>query len=234
MKSIHAIVGIFLLCTCVTIQAQNQNFLERPYLETAATYTTEVTPDEIYLAIQISESDTRGKVSIEELEAQMIRTLNALGIDTKTQLQVADLSSDFKKYFLKKKDVVKTKNYVLIVNDAKSLAQIAYRLEQINISNISIQRTDYSKLEELKIELREKAIAKAKRQAESMLKPLDQKLGMALYISDTDNSVNRMLRGRVSGLNSSYSASESYFEFADIGIVDMRVEVSVIVFFEIL
>jgi hypothetical protein len=32
-----------------------------------------------------------------------------------------------------------------------------------------------------------------------MLKPLDQNLGKAIFISDTDSAVNRLLRGNNSG-----------------------------------
>jgi uncharacterized protein YggE len=234
MKLSKSIFLILFLFQASSLFSQTQNFLEKPYLETTATYTTEVTPDRIFLNIQIAEKDTKGKISIEQLESKMITALNSIGIETEKQLSVSDLSSDFKKYLLKKKDVLKSKHYVLIVYDAKSLAQVANKLEQINISNITIQKTEYSKLEELKIELRAKAILKAKKQAESMLKPLNQNLGKAIFISDTDSPVNRLLRGKASGLNTVYRSDNAGLGFANIDIANVRVQVSVIVYFEIL
>lgn len=234
MKFLKLLFVFVLLVLSANLNAQNQNFLERPYLETTATYTTEVIPDNLFLEITINEKDTRDKLSIEALENRMITTLKSLGIDTDKKLSVVDISSNFKKYFLKKTDVLKTKHYVLCVHDAKTLGQVAYHLEQANISNINIQKTEYSKLETLKIELREKAILKAKRQAESMLKPLNQKLGKALFISDTDTSINQLLRRQSSGLNTMYISSDKNITFADIGIEGIRVEMSVIVYFEIL
>jgi len=224
---------IFALQAFISV-SQTQNFLEKPYLETGATYTTDVIPDRIYLNIAISEKDTRGKASIEVLENQMISKLSAMGIDVKAQLTVSDLSSDFKKYFLRKTDVIKIKQFILLIYDAQTAGRVAKELEQINISNIRINKIEYSKLEELKIELRGKAIAKAKRQAESMLKPLNQQLGKALYVSDSDSRVSELLRGSNYGSNTSNFVPLSEVSTPDIGIKEMKVQVAVTVYFEIL
>jgi len=103
MKILKSTFALLILFQVSSVCSQTQNFLERPYLETAATYTTEVTPDRIFLNITISEKDTKGKKSIEVIENQMVTALNSIGIDTKKQLSVADLSSGFKKHLLKRK-----------------------------------------------------------------------------------------------------------------------------------
>jgi uncharacterized protein YggE len=41
------------------------------------------------------------------------------------------------------------------------------------------------------LELKQKAVAKAKLQAESLLKPLNQNLGKAIYISDMNYNIYR-------------------------------------------
>ena len=231
MKFLKSTLALLILFQVSSVFSQTQNFLEKPYLETAATYTTEVTPDRIFLNITISEKDTKGKKSIEELESQIVATLNSIGIDTKKQLSVADLSSDFKKHLLKRKDILKSKKFVLVVYDAKTMAQVAIMLERKNISNIGILKTEYSKLEELKIELREKAIIKAKKQAESMLKPLNQNLGKAIYISDTGSAKNALLRRNRAGSNNFYISG---MPDVDVDIARIRVQVAVVIYFEIL
>ena len=50
---------------------------------------------------------------------------------------------------------------------------------------MSLYKTDYSKLEDLKLLLKTKAVAKAKKQAERLLAPLNQKITRAIHISDT-------------------------------------------------
>lgn len=228
---------IFVVLIGLFCSAQTQNFLEKPYLETNATYTAEVLPDRIYLQIEINEKDTKGKVPIEALENKMVAKLTGLGIDVEKQLSVSDLTSDFQKYFLRKTDVLKNKEYTLLVYDAPTASRVSQELESINISNIAITKTTYSKLEEFKIELKAKAIEKAKRQAVAMLTPLGQEVGKALFVSDSESSINSLIRSytpRGSNQMVLYSSESASVLEAEIGIQEIRVQVAVIVYFEIL
>ena len=94
--------------------SQVKNFIDQPYIETSAKVDTLVTPDIIYLNILITEVDTKGKISVEELENRMAERLKLLGINLEEQLTLSDLSSNFKKYFLKGQDVFKSKSYSLL------------------------------------------------------------------------------------------------------------------------
>ena len=78
-----------------------------------------------------------------------------------------------------------------MVYDAVTAGKVIVGLESIEISNVELTKTEYSKMEQLQIELKQKAVVKAKRQAESLLKPLNQNLGKAIYISDTNYIVYR-------------------------------------------
>lgn len=182
-----------LLITSLTSYGQSKNFIDQPYLETTARVDTLVIPDRIYLSILITEADTKGKTSVEKLENKMADKLKTLGIDIDKQLTLSDLGSNFKKYFLRKADVQKDKEYSLVVYDAVTAGSVIQGLETIGVSNISLTKTEYSKIEKLKIDLRQRAVRAAKIQAEAMLIPLDQKLGHALFISDLNTGVqNRM------------------------------------------
>ena len=64
-------------------------------------------------------------------------------------------------------------------------------MESIAISNIQLTKTEYSKMEQLQLELKQKAVAKAKVQGEYLLKPLNQNLGKAIYISDMNYTIYR-------------------------------------------
>ncbi|NAS11243.1 SIMPL domain-containing protein [Poritiphilus flavus] len=228
-----------LMFFCATVfigNAQTKNFIDKPYLETSALYTATVVPDKIFLSILITEADTKGKTSVEELENKMAAKLQSLGIDIKKQLTLEDLASNFQKYFLRKKDVLKNKSYTLLVYDAETAGKVILGLESIDISNVQLAKTEYSKLEELKIELREKAVAKAKTQAEALLKPLDQKAGKALYISDMNTNLRGVFNTRARGINMAYDKAmqESDFQPLDIDFEKITVESSVTVYFEIL
>src|SRR5688572_29985246 len=97
--------------------SQAKNFIDFPYIETSAQIDTLVTPDLIYLNILITEKDTKGKISVEELESKMETTLKDMGINTKQDLSVSNLASNFKRNILQQQDIVKRKAYSLIVRD---------------------------------------------------------------------------------------------------------------------
>lgn len=173
-----------LLFVSVLSFGQTKNFIDQPYLETTAKVDTLVKPDVIYLDILIREKDERDRVSVEELESKMIDKLESLGIDIKKQLTLSDLASNFKKYFLKQKDILKDKAYTLKVYDAQTAGKVLVELEEVGISNVSLDKTEYSKIEELKLELKSKAVARAKLQADYLVKPLNQKIIGAIHIVD--------------------------------------------------
>jgi len=169
------------------MNGQTKNFIDQPYLETTAKVDSLVKPDIIYLDILLREKDNRNKISVEELENKMAAKLEFMEIDLKTQLTLSDLASNFKKYFLKQKDVMKSKAYKLKVFNAQTAGKVLVELENIGISNVSLDKTEYSKIEELKLDLKSKAVKKARIQAEHLVEPLNQKIGGALFIADKYN-----------------------------------------------
>lgn len=194
---------LLILFGFLTLQtfAQNKNFIDQPFLETISEIDTLVTPDKIHLVIILSEKDNRNRKSTEELEASMLRVLRSLKIDLETNLSLLDYSSDFKKYFLSGQKILKTKMYSLIVNDAQTVAKVMAGLEREEISNVSITKTEYSKSDQLLLNLKARAILKAKQNAEKMSEPLNQKVGKAIYISDLETeSITSQLRGKVVGV----------------------------------
>lgn len=171
---------------CATMAfGQTKTYLDIPYLETAARVDTLVTPDRIYLNITIQEKDSKGRKSLEEQENKMAQRLRALGIDIDKQLVIKDLSSDFKNYFLRGKEVLKSKEYSLVVYSGKQAGKVLLTLEQLAIANTSLEKTEYSKMEALTLALKTKAVKKAKKKAEALTAPLGQKVGAAIHILDT-------------------------------------------------
>jgi len=178
------IIPIIGLLFSTAIFAQSKSFLDVPYLETSAQVDTLVTPDKIYLNITIQEKDSKGRNSVEEQENKMAQRLKALGVDLDKQLVIKDLSSNFQKYFLRGKEVLKSKQYSLLVYSGKQAGEVLMALEQLDIANAFLEKTEYSKMDELELELKTRAVKKAKQKANALTKPLGQKVGMALHIAD--------------------------------------------------
>jgi uncharacterized protein YggE len=230
---------ILIVCLLINsyIYSQEIDYTKVPQIQTKATFTTEIQPDIITLSIAISESNTKGKVSLEELERKLENVLKLNSIDISKQLTLRDLSSNYQSYFLKKTDVQKTKNFNLEVYNANVAGKILRELADNDISNFRLLKTEYSKLEELKIELKGKAVSKAKRQAEEMTKALNQKVGDVIFISDVETNIVNYLSGQVAGLNirgvNSIGYKEKEESNLDIGFDNIRVDATVIVYFKI-
>lgn len=225
-----------ILLSSFWLQAQNLDYTKVPQIQTRATYTTEVQPDKITLSITLAESNTKGKVSTEDLEQILESVLKTNNIDIKKQLFLKDLSSNFQNYFLKKTEVQKTKNYNLEIYDAKTAGKIMRELADNGISNVKLVAAEYSKLEELKIELKGKAVVKAKKQAEEMATAMQQKVGPVIFISDMETNVMNLLREstslKVRGINSlGYNNLEE--DNLDVGFNKIRVEATVSVYFKL-
>lgn len=194
MKKLQLII-LFVLTYSIG-QAQTKNFIDQPYIEVSGSADTLITPNEIFIRILLSEKDTRDKVSIEEQERRMVNALKALGLETEKDLTTADMSSSFKSYLLKSKDVVKNKLYMLKVRDAVTASKVFIKLEELEISNTAIERVGHSALESIQNTMRANAIASAKERAVAMTKPLNQTVGHAIHIADAENFSNQ-LQGRL-------------------------------------
>jgi uncharacterized protein len=201
-----SLTTIFLLIS-INVLSQEKNFIDYPYIETTAKTDTLVTPDNIYITIVLNESDSKNKKSTEELEIILDQTLKKLNINTQKDLSLLDYSSDFKKYFLKGQNILKVKNYLLLVHDAITAGKIFTELENVGISNIEISKAEYSKAEELIESLKSIAILKAKRSANKLANPIGQKVGKAIYISDNSSTIHSNLQGQVAGVQIRGAAS---------------------------
>ena len=194
----------------VNLSGQSKNYLDQPYLETNASADTLVIPDRIYLSITIREADTKNRKSVEELENKMVEALEAIGIDTEKQLMLSDLDSNFKNYFLKKTGVLKSKSFTLLVYDGITAGKAIQTLENSNIANVNFQKAEVSNIDELQLELRKKAIENAVTQAKSMLEPLGQSLGKALYISDLNTGIVYGWKNRMATMEVAMARADQY------------------------
>jgi uncharacterized protein YggE len=197
---------IFILIISVSTFSQEKNFIDKPYIEVEGKADTLVTPNRIYIDVLITEKDTKGKKSVEDLEKEMFIKLQAIGVDVKKDVSMKDMLSTFKKYFLKSTDIQKSKSYSILVYDATQTTKVFIGLEEIGISNINIEKTEHSESQNIQLKINSKAIKNAKATAESYLNPLNQKVGKAIFIGHI--TTTNMLQGSVSGVRiRGYSSS---------------------------
>lgn len=208
-----------------------KNFIDQPFIETTSKVDTLVIPDKIYISIHLNEADSKNKKSVEEQEKLLESTLKKLNIDTEKDLSLLDFSSNFKNHFLKGQNVIKSKMYSLLVDNAVIAGKVLAELESVGVSNVTIERTEYSKAEELILELKSKAVKKSKLIAVKLASPLNQKVGKALYISDVKTIANA-LQGQapgvtIRGMSSIYGNNTSVPIYTEFNKVKFEVEVNV-------
>jgi len=114
----------------------------------------------------------------------MFDALRKLDIDIEKQLKPDASSSNTTTSFLHQKDIHKSKRYELKLHDADTAMQVLAAFEEKGIYNVHLSKTEYSKLEELQLQLLSNAVAKAKQRAQAMANPLGQQVAEAIVISD--------------------------------------------------
>lgn len=160
-------------------------------IEVNGTAEQEVTPDEIYIGISLKEymENNRNKVSIDQLEAQLQKAVLKAGIAPE-DFMINNISA-YTNYWQKKKDpsFLASKQYSIKVNNLNKLNEILSAVDPKGIAYTNIERYAYSKEEELKKELKIKALKQAQEKAKYLLEAIGEHLGGALEIHDNE-SVN--------------------------------------------
>ncbi len=155
------------------------------YIQVNGRAEKEIVPDEFYLSIVINERDSKGKISVESQQRDMIAALRRQGIDVEKQLKVANLSSEF----FKKKSSVATAKYQLQLGSAAEVSKAWQALDNLGISNVSILKVSHSRIDALKEEVRIEAIRNAQQSARTLAEALGQSIGKCFYIWDSNNDI---------------------------------------------
>jgi len=193
----------------------------------------EIVPDKIYLKILLDEKDSKNKSSVSDQEQLMAEKLKEIGVDISKDLLIKDISSNFKYYLLTKNKILLSKEYQVIVYDAKTTSRIFIELEKIGVSNISIDRLENSNIESHRKEVKVNAIKAAKQKAKALALAIDQEVGRAIYIREEDNysayrpSNTISIRGESSGIYGS-QAPDLGIDFEKI-----KIEYSILCRFEL-
>jgi uncharacterized protein YggE len=140
--------------------------------------------DEIFLSITLKESDSKGKIDLEQQRVAMLRALRKCGINTEEQLRLADMASSF----FKRKGSLASSQYELKVGSAEEARKVFEALDDAGIANVNIARATCSKIEEYRSEARREAIRNAKARAEELATAIGQSIGACYEINDYSNS----------------------------------------------
>ncbi len=182
-------IVLSILIALTTIAGFAQTVDSRKKIEVTGMAEQEVTPDEIYIGISLKEylKDNKKRVTIEELEAQLQKAVIKAGIANE-DFMINNINS-YTNYWEKKKDptFLASKQYSIKVKDLNKLNEIISAVDPKGIAYTNIDRYSYSKEDELKKELKIKALQSAKTKATYLVESLGDKLGSALNIQESEN-----------------------------------------------
>lgn len=174
-----------------SLSASAQQVDLRKKISVSGTSEMEVTPDIIYLSISLKEylkdNNSKKKVDITTLENQLFAAVQKAGLD-KENLTINNLSSyNYATEKKKNPDFLASKQYRLKVTDLNKWNDIIGAVDPKGVAYTNIESYDYSKIENLKKDLKVKALQAAKVKATYLVEALGDKLGSVIDIQEVNN-----------------------------------------------
>ena len=204
---------------------------EPPYIDMNTTVEREVTPDEIFLRITIDENDYKGKKTLEQMQKSLLEVLRKSNVDAAEALSLNYMGSEVG-YKLFSKDIKpKTEAvYTLKLHDVITMQKVIESLENVQIINILLAKTKYTKEEELKRSMSIDAMRQAQAEARVLAGAVEQQVGKAIsissWISKGETAQPRLYKSR-SVSNDAMDISEEQTSQISIAKITYRFNVSV-------
>jgi uncharacterized protein YggE len=193
MRRLVFAVAIATMIIITTFGASAQVNQVIPSVSVNGSAQVKVTPDVIHLVIKLDESDTKGKVTVEQQRKGMFSALKKCGIDIEKQLSVQGMSSEF----YRKRGSLAATQYELKVGSADEARKVFEALDKVGVVNVNITRATCSKLEEYRAEARHAAMRNAQMRAQQLAEAVGQSIGACYEINDYTSDVEYSTRGRL-------------------------------------
>ena len=171
-----------------TLSANAQTVDLRRKIEVTGSAETEVTPDIIYFGISLKEyMDGKTRVNIDALEAQLVKAVADAGI-AKEDFMIDNIAGYTT--YQKKKDpnFLASKQYRVKLHNLNKINQVLSSLDPKAIVSTGIESTDYSKMDDVKKEMKLKALVAAKEKASFLLSGIGEKIGGAIEVTEVDDN----------------------------------------------
>lgn len=221
-------IAAFCLLSCAAF-AQNVDL--RRKIEVTGTAEQEVTPDIINVSVSLQEyMNGRTKVTIDQLEGQLESAVKSAGVP-KEDFMINNVSA-WNNTLQKKKnpDFLAAKQYSIRLHDLNKFDKILSAVDPKGVQSTYIESYDYSKMADVKRELKIHALLAAKEKATYLLSSIGEKLGRPIDITETEN--NNYPTPRLYAANKSLAVANSTAE-SDIDFKKIKLNFQVQAVFEI-
>ena len=193
MKRLFIAMATVAMMVLASVDASAQYRDVIPTVSVNGSAQIKVTPDVIYLAIKLDESDSKGKVSVEQQRKDMFSALRKCGVDIEKQLSVQGMSSEF----YRKRGSLAATQYELKVGSADEARRVFEALDKVGVVNVNITRATSSKLDEYRAQARQQAMRDAQMRAAQLAEAVGQTIGACYEINDYTTNIEVSTRGRL-------------------------------------
>lgn len=182
-----AIITTATLIGVLTLTLFGQNIVDAIRgIEVTGTAERMVIPDELTFRIALTERiGSRGKVTIEQQEAQLRTELEKIGVDLAKDLSIYDISARYVRQ-RRVKDVLARQDYRLIIRNLDKVAPLQDIADRINVNSLDLVVAENSRIDDIRRELRIEAIKVAKAKAEYLMLAIAGKVGSAIFVKEID------------------------------------------------
>lgn len=159
--------------------------IQTPSIEVNGENEFEIAPNEIVVRFTLMDRyEGKKKITVAEQEAKLKDALKKLGIPN-NKLTLQDASSNLTVIRRKNKDVISSKNFEIILNNAPLVSKLFEQFDEIDIQLAYIHKLNHTQLDSFKNVARIAAVKNAKMKAKSMVEASGSKLGMPLMINES-------------------------------------------------
>ncbi|GAA0737649.1 SIMPL domain-containing protein [Gaetbulibacter jejuensis] len=204
------------LFTCLIFLGLNLSAQESKFIEVTGSAEMLIEPDEFIFIIGIEEywkeefeknkdfEDYKNKVKISEIEGQLIKTLNDLGIKTE-DIKSTEVGNYWR---YRGKELLISKKLEISLTDFKHINKIISKLDRKGIDYMQIGELKNKELVKYRKEVKVQALLAAKEKAKYLLEAIDKELGDIISITEL-NSDNYFWRPTLSTSNVMLNSSEN-------------------------
>ena len=151
----------------------------------------EVVPDEIFVQVNLKEYEKRGqsKTSIDKIKQDFLNKVKAIGL-ADSLVTISDYDGEdnnpWQQKKRKKEELFASISYQLKLKTSKQMDDLVNTLDDDATDNFRILRMSHSKASEFRKQLKIQAIKAAKEKAKYLTEAIDEKLGEAVSIDESD------------------------------------------------
>ncbi len=191
MKSLSAIILLGFSSLLSFAQTETKLPLQRT-IEVTGSAEMEIEPDEVYLSVNLREymKDKNTKVYLADIDKEFKKVLADAKIDLKdvsVQGANAYYNYDWWKNESRKTDFLAAKTYTIKLPNLEKYNQLMQKMDNKGIENAWLQRTDNSKIEEYRQQVKINALKAAKAKAKLMVESIGSGLGDVVFIREIND-----------------------------------------------